>query len=209
VAINRLAVTLTTQEAITEPYLYSFAFDDDNDRSDGPVAIVSSTTIPNGVVGGSFTVLVQYQNGQYSAYRRTALANGGERLDRALQAFVTVPTSPTGRTLSFTLDLDARTVSGERLFDPAATELNTNFITTTERRLDPNDNRRKSFDAFGPGQPAAYTTFEIGPASRYTYTNSTSVGEPANDVDNPDFSSLIKVKQLDITNFTIDVRRSN
>ena len=204
-APNRLTINLQTQQPINNSYLYAFAFDDDDVSGDGPVAIVSTTTLANGVVGGSFTVLVTYQGGQYNVYRRTDLGNGAEQLDRASSAFVTPPSPANGSTLSFTLDLDAVTDTGVRLFNAGTQRLDVNFVTTNEIRRDPNDLRRKAFDAFGSRLASFYSTFDI--RGTRTYTNSGTVQEPANDVQTDDTNNTINLAQLDITNFTITVQR--
>lgn len=204
-APNRLTITLQTQQPINNSYLYAFAFDDDDVSGDGPVAIVSTTSLANGVVGGSFSVLVLYQGGQYNVYRRTDLGNGAEQLDRASGAFVTPPGPASGSTLTFTLNLDAVTDSGVRLFRVGTQRLDVNFVTTNEIRRDPNDLRRKAFDAFGSRLASFYSTFDIR-GSR-TYTNAQTVQEPANDVQTDDTNNTINLAQLDITNFTITVQR--
>jgi hypothetical protein len=209
-APNRMTVTMRVQQPVTRNYLYSFAFDDNNNASDGPVAIIGPTTIANGVVAGSFTVLVQYEAGQYVAYRRTAGPNGTETLDRASAAFVTQPTPVTRDTFAFTLDLDAVTDSGAPLFTLSGSpqRLDVNFITANERRRDPNDNTRKAFDAFGPRAAGAYGTFTVGPLGTFRYTNADNVQEPTNDVQTDDTSGLIDLEQLDITDFSIVVERT-
>jgi hypothetical protein len=208
-APDRLAVSMTLQQNVNPRYYYSFAFDDDNNSNDGPAAIVGTTPLANGVVGGSFTVLVQYRGGQFTVYRRTLLAAGTESLDRAVNPFVTAPVPATGNTISFVLDLNATTVSGARLFNANATSLDTNFVTTDDRRLNPTDNRPKNFDALAP-QPFIsnqYTTFRIG--GNQTFTNRSDVGEPSGDVKAQDTTGQVNLNQLDIIDFQITVQRNN
>jgi len=213
-APNRLSVVFRTPAngpINNSGYIYSFAFDDDDNSSDGPVAIVGPTTVPNGVVAGSFTVLVEYQGGQYNVYRRTALANGTETLDPAPGAFVTQPSPASGNTLNFTLNLDATTSSGARLFRAGAQRLDINFVTANERRRDPNDNLRKAVDTFGDGRLSlssggAYVTLDI--RSTRTYNDTSIVGEPSGDVRTDDTSGTINLPSLDITDFAISVLRS-
>lgn len=198
---------MTTTAAINDAYIYSFAFDDDGNSATGPAAVVSSTSLTNGVVGGQFTVLVTYQAGQFTVFRRTDLGNGNERLDRASNPFVTPPSPPGGsRTLTFTLDLDALTDSGARLFSAALQQLDVNFVTTNEIRRDPNDARRKAFDAFGPRLANFFITIDI--RGTQTYTDASTVQEPANDVETDDTNNTINLNQLDIADFTIRVQRS-
>ncbi|MBV9865208.1 MAG: hypothetical protein JO316_07640 [Abitibacteriaceae bacterium] len=205
-AHNRLVVTMTTQQPINDAYIYDFAFDDDNISSTGPAAIVGFTNLTNGVVGGSFTVLVQYRGGQYTVYRRTATSATTETLDRASRAFVVAPTpAGGGNTLSFTLDLDALTDSGARLFKANTQYLDTNFVTTNTILRDPNDFTRKAYDAFGPQLPNFYNTFDI--RANRTYTNAQTVQEPANDVLSDDPTGSINLAQLDIVDFTLTIQR--
>jgi len=206
-APNRLSVVMTTRAPINNNgAVYSFAFDDDDNSSDGPVAIVTSTTVPNGVVAGSFTVLVQYEGGQYTVFRRTEGAGGTETLDRASRAFVTQPQPAAGSTLAFTLDLDATTDSGARLFRAGVQRLDINFVTANERRRDPNDNLRKAFDAFGNRSAGAFATFDV--RSSRTYRDADTVQEPTGDVQTDDTSNAINLQALDISDFTITILRS-
>lgn len=213
---NRLIVNMTTQQPINDSYFYDFAFDDDNISATGPGAIQTSTNLTNGVVGGSFTVLVQYRGGQYIVYRRTSTGPDSETLDRASTAFVVPPTpAGGGTTLSFTLNLDAKTDSGAYLFRHqlnasgtqtlAANYLDTNFVTTSTILRDPNDVTRKAFDAFGYLSASTYQTFDI--RANRTYTNADTVQEPANDVRTNDPTNTINIAALDIVDFSFSVQR--
>ena len=213
---NRLTVNMTLQQAISPTFYYDFAFDDDNDRSDGPAAIIGTTPLANGVVGGSFSVLVQCRGNNFQVFRRRLLANGQETLEPASRAFVVAPTAR-GNTISFTLNLDATvdnaadpSTPADRLFDADVTELDVNFVTTSEVIRDPNNLLLKPYDALGEVPRAAnlYATFPV--SSTRTFRNVERVREPANDVEagNSNISTQ-QLASLDITDFTIDVRRSN
>lgn len=213
---NRLTVNMTTQQALTPSFFYNFAFDDNGNAGDGPAAIVGTTQLANGVVGGSFTVLVQYRGGQFLVFRRRDLGNGQETLERATNAFIGVPTAG-GTTINFTLDLDATVdnsanppTAADRLFVAGVPRLDVNFVTTSERNNDPNNLLLKPYDALAelPGAANQYQTFDI--STTRTIRNIETVREPTNDV-NPGNSNLTanQLASLDITNFTIDVRRSN
>lgn len=215
-AHDRLIITLTTRQPINDSYFYDFAFDDDNISATGPGAITTFTNLTNGVVGGSFKVLVQYRGGQYIVYRRTSTGSNSETLDRASTAFVVPPTPAGGSTtLRFTLNLDAKTDSGAYLFRHqlnasgtqtlAANYLDTNFVTTSTILRDPNDATRKAFDAFGTLSPSTYQTFDI--RANRTYTNADTVQEPANDVFSNDPTNSINVGSLDIVDFSFAVQR--
>lgn len=210
-APNRLTVQMRLQSPVNNSYLYAFAFDDDDVSADGPTAIVGAAAVPNnGIVAGSFTVLVVYEAGTYTVYRRTDLGGGAETLDRASRAFVTTPSPVFGDTIQFTLDLDAVTDSGVRLFRADARKLDVNFVTTNERRRVVGVSPRIAYDALGANSASSYGTFEILGASSYNYTNaSTGVNEPTNDVYNEDTTGTIDPKALDITDFSISILRSS
>jgi hypothetical protein len=210
-AANRLRVSVQLQQPVNPSYFYAFAFDDDDDSSDGPGALTGTSIIANGVVGGSFTVLVLYNQGQFNAYRRS-FSNGAESLIPIVGAFVTTPTV-SGQTISFVLNLDARNADGLYLFRHstgggtptlAVRDLDTNFITTNERRLDPNDSRPKAFDAFRTS-PNSYIPLAIDQTIDYTNRN---IGEPTSDVFSNDTSNTVNEAQLDLTDVNIRVERS-
>lgn len=209
-ANNRLAVTLRLKEPVNPQYLYSFAFDDDDEPTDGPVALVGSNTAPNGAVGGSFTVLVQYRSGRFTAFRRGG-SSGSETLQVAPNAFVVAPTVSVDR-LSFTLNLDATLPDGSRLFRSPQTagipdSLDFNFITTDRPRIDPNDLRPSTFDALGRLTGGRF--FELDIRTPRNETNaSLRINEPINDVVNLDTTGRVDSDQLDIADFAIRIERS-
>lgn len=213
---NRITVKMTLQQTITPTFYYDFAFDDDGDAGDGPAAIIGTTTLTNGVVGGSFRVLVQYRGGQFLVFRRTDLGNGQETLERASNAFVGNPVAA-GNTFNFTLDLDATVdnaanppTAADRLFAANVTQLDVNFVTTSEVIRDPNNLLLKPFDALGevPRAPNLYEPLPV--STTRTFRNVDTVRESANDAEpgNTNISAQ-QLASLDITDFTIDVRRSN
>jgi len=202
-ALNRLTITMQVQAPVTRPYIYAFAFDDDDVSNDGPGAIVSSTTQTNGIVGGSFSVLVFFQGGQFIVYRRTDLGNGAEQLDRASSAFVTSP-SRNGNTFTFSLNLDALTDSGVRLFKAGTQDLDYNFISTDEIRRDPNNSLPKTYDALGLRASNTYNTIDIQSTNTVSGTDAGGV----NDVVTDDTTGAIDISQLNITTYTIAVQRS-
>ena len=210
-ANNRLAVTVVFKKAINPLYLYSFAFDDDDQPADGPVTLVGPNTAPNGAVGGSFTVLVQLRSGRFTVFRRTGTGRN-EQLQQVPNAFVVAPTT-TGRTLSFTLNLDATLPDGTRLFRSPQTNgipnsLDINFITIDRPRIDPNDLRLPAYDSLY-ADPRGARFFELDIRTPRNETNSSlRINEPANDVVNLDTSGRIDSDQLDIVDFSIRVERS-
>ena len=214
-AINRMAVSMTLQNNVRSDYFYAFAFDDDGNNATGPVPILRETSFANGVVGGDFTVLVTYFGGQFTVYRRTRVGNG-EDLTRVPNPFAIPPTSPLNtRTLNFTLNLDATyddNGTERRLFrnaggDSLPDSLEINFVTTSERRRDPNDQRLKTFDAFYTFSSGTY--FRLTSLGSRTVDNQTSgVRESAEDVFQGDDARNVNEGQLDITDFRITIQRS-
>ncbi len=212
-ARNRLTVTATYQQPINNLYHYAFAFDDDDQPGDGPVAIVAATTFANGIVGGSFRVIVIYNGGRFLVFRRTDQGNGTERLEPASRVFVVPPATPfTGNTISFTLDLDATIdtagtpTEADRLFRAGAQELNVNFVSTDRIERPMTTERPKAYDAFFPGAASQHYTIPIN--ATQTFTNQQTVQEPTDDVViglNPiNFNDA----PLDLSNFTIRIERS-
>ncbi len=214
-AVNRMTVSMTLQQPVNPAYFYDFAFDDNGVESDGPVALVGSSSLTNGVVGGSFGVLVECLGGsRFNVYRRTRVGNG-ENLQLVPNAFVTQPALVTGTTIIFTLNLDATytdSATGQvmRLFrSPSGgfpTALDVNFVTSDEQRRDPNNNLPKTFDAFFDRASSRYLT--IHSLGTQTITNADTVQEPANDVTTADTTGRVNVAQLDIVDFQIDIVRS-
>lgn len=207
---NRLAVRVDFKKAVNPNFLYSFAFDDDDDATDGPVTLVGPRVAPNGAVGGEFTVLVQLKNGQFIVFRRTG-SGRTEQLQPVPQAFVIAPVR-SGQTLSFTLNLDATLPDGTRLFRSPETNgipnsLDINFIAIDRPRIDPNNLLPPAYDSLGPA--ASASDFELDIRTPRNETNSSlGINEPANDVINPDTSGRVDSDQLDIVDFGIRVERS-
>jgi hypothetical protein len=211
-ALNRLEVSMRLQQPVNPAYFYSFAFDDDGNSATGPVAITGATSLQNGIVGGDFTVLVEFAAGQFNVFRR-ARGGNGEVLTRAPSAFVTAPPSPINSTeIRFTLNLDATLPDGSRLFRGSSNSipdaLDINFVTSDERRRDTNDLRLKTFDAFFARRSSSYFTLR-GLSTRSEDNNTSGVREPANDVFSGDTTRNVNVAQLDITDFRIAIQRNS
>ena len=88
------------------------------------------------------------------------------------------------------------------------TRLDLNFVTTSEIIRDPSNLSLKPFDSLGeiPGTAGSYATFDV--ASTRSYRNADTVREPTGDAD-PGSSGITaaQLAQLDITDFSIEVRR--
>lgn len=213
-ANNILLVSIAVAGQINPAYYYDFAFDDDEDPSDGPVAIAGNqSTLSNGVTGGSFTVLVRYAQGQFIAYRRSLNADGSENRAQVPGAF-TVPPSAVqgGKTISFALNLDAKLPDGTRLFrgsdNGIPRQLDVNFITTDQINIDPNNNRINTFDALGPRTGGSWLNLTSTNQPKIVL-NSDRNTEPAGDVTN--FSGLDSnnINSLDLTDFRIEIQRNS
>ena len=213
-ANNILRVSIAVAGQINPTYYYDFAFDDDETRSTGPVALArSQSTFANGVTGGTFTVLVRYNLGQFIAYRRSLNADNSENLVRYPNAF-TIPPSvdQTGKTLSFALNLDATLPDGSRLFrgsdNGIPRQLRVNFITTDAVNNDPNDNRSNTFDALGNRTGGKWLPLTNTNLPKLV-TNGSILPEPAGDVTN--FSNLDSndINSLDLTDYRIEIQRNS
>lgn len=215
-AVNRMTVSMRLQQPINRAYFYDFAFDDDGDETDGPAALIGSSSLTNGVVGGSFTVLVECLGGsRFNVYRRTQ-SGAGEDLQLVPNAFVVQPSVQSGTTITFTLNLDAtytdRASGSEmRLFRSSSggfpNALDINFVTSNEQRRDPNNNLPKTFDAFFFRGASRYLTLRN--LASDNITNASTVAEPANDVTTIDTSDRVERERLDIVDFNINIRRSS
>ena len=209
---------------VNPQFYYAFAFDDDGDSSDGPGAIISRAFSPNDIVGGSFTVLVIYHAGQFTAYRRTG-RDATETLNRATRAFIADPSGRLpfvqGSTISFALNFDATLDDGTtRLFQGVGGALpdllQFNFVTTDEQRRDPNNELSKTFDALGNRLSSVFATINIRTTQTFNNTGNgatnAGVNEPTGDVFPGAGSNNLTpetLDALDISNFTIGVQRNN
>ncbi len=213
-ANNILSVSIAVSGVVNPAYIYDFAFDDDEDRTDGPVALAgSNSTYANGVTGGSFTILVRYTAGQFIAYRRTINSDNSETLVRVPSAFTIPPTVVQGdKTISFALNLDATLPDGTRLFrgsdNGIPRQLDVNFVTTNQINIDPNNNRINTFDALGNRTGGSWLTITNTNQPKIV-TNSQTLTEPTGDVTN--FSNLdsTAINSLDLTDFRIEIQRNS
>jgi len=109
-ASNRFQTVVSFAGTPNPNYYYAVAFDDTGNSNTGPVAIDGVTPIPNGVVGGSFRLLVLYHQNQFRVfYRSTPIDQTTEREIPSTNLFDTGLSpqfSPTG--LNVTINLDAQ-----------------------------------------------------------------------------------------------------
>jgi len=146
----------------------------------GPFSQVttSGTLTANGANDPSTSPIpgVALRCGELAAGNQASLT---EEMDTAavflFPPFISVPPAPGGRTLSFTLDLDA--------VQPGVQRLQANFITTNQIIIDPNNVGNKVYDALGPlGNNYLSLTLNVP----YVYTNDLApVPEEEGDCEEP------------------------
>ena len=213
VAPNRLTVTLTTRENLNADYYYGVAFDDNPNDGDGPRAIEGNTPIANGVMGGSFRLLVLYRRNVFEIWRRTDPTDPATERQILTSPFIGVPRA-SGNSIQFTLDLDARQPNGNFFFahdangQLAPDRLDINFATTNIILRNANDNRIKPVDAF--------ETAAIGiPISDFDIraTRTTDIPDDPRDIRPGVDASFttgpnqVNFGQLDVTNLRLQVER--
>lgn len=193
-ASNRFQTVVSFAGAPNTNYYYAVAFDDTGNSNTGPVAIDGNTPILNGVVGGSFRLLVLYHQNQFQVfYRSTPSDTTTEReITGATNLFDTglVPQlNTTGQNLNVAINLDARLPDNSFIFQRAigsttsppsiaANSLNINVIATNViLRGGSNTNLRKPVDALGLQTLSTPVQILIIP----TRTTSVSDGSPGDE----------------------------
>jgi hypothetical protein len=222
---NRLEVTLNIQGNLAPNAFYAVAFDDDTTRR-GPIAITGGSSandavVPlNGVVGGSFRVLVLYNNNNFTVFRRPDPNSPNvEIIERASTPFVGgLAPRATTNAINFTLNLDARAGDGSFYFPHdqngvlTTTVLNLNAFATTRPFINSRDLRIKPVDALGQQTTSTPERFIIGGTRRATINdffgenNDRNPYDPSfNQTTDPDF---VPFRQLDISSLDLNVIRS-
>ncbi len=222
-ASNRFATTLQLVGALNPNYYYGVAFDDAGGNGSGPQAILGNTPIPNGVVGGTFRLLVLYHANRFQVfYRSTPSDESTEReISGSNGLFVFTPRA-TQNGLDFTIDLDARLPDNTTFIFPRglnATSLATdrfdiNAITTNTILRDAQDNRIKPVDALGAQQVATPVEIQIGATRTTSVQDATGATNDQNLGVDPSFSNpaertFVPFDRIDIAGLQIGITRSN
>ena len=219
-ASNRFATTLSLAGTLNPNYYYGVAFDDTGIDGVGPVAIVGNTPIQNGVVGGSFRLLVLYHLNRFQVFYRSTPSD--TRTEREISGssglFVFTPRATTTG-LEFTIDLDARLPAPDNstfIFPrgTTATSLATNrfninaVATNTIIRGGTNEaNLIKPVDALGAQQVATPYSVQIGGTITTSISDVTGAASDENfGVDS--FYSNVPFSSIDISGLQIGITRS-
>lgn len=114
-AINRFQTTLSLAGTLNPNYYYAIAFDDAGGDGVGPVAVDGNTPILNGVMGGTFRLLVLYHQNTFRVfYRSTPNGAATESEISGLTNLFNTGRSPiaTQNGIDLTINLDAQFISG-------------------------------------------------------------------------------------------------
>ncbi len=219
---NRFETTLSLVGTLNPNYYYGVAFDDTG-AGVGPAALLGNTPIQNGVVGGTFRLLILYHLGNFQVfYRSTPSDAATEReISGSNGLFVFTPRATTNG-LDFTVDLDAQLPGSTTYIFPrnaAGTAIGTdrfdlNAVTTNTINRDPADNRVKPVDALGPAQVATPVQIQIGATRTTSVSDATGATNDENFGVDPSFSnpasnSYVPFDSIDISGLQIGITRSN
>lgn len=224
-ASNRFQTTLTLAGTLNPNYYYGVAFDDAGGDGIGPVAIIGNTPIRNGVVGGTFRLLVLYHQNQFRVfYRPTPSDTASEREISGSNGLFVITPRATRNGLEFTLDLDARLPDNTTFIFPRAAngtsiasdyfDLNVVTTNTIIRASDKNDNRIKPVDALGAQQVASPVKIQIGATRTTSVQDFTGAQIDENFGVDPSFTSqsssaYVPFSSIDIAGLQIGITRSN
>lgn len=237
-AINRFQTTLSLAGTLNPNYYYAIGFDDAGGDGAGPVAVDGTTPIRNGVMGGTFRVLVLYHQNTFRVFYRSTPNSAATESDvtgvtnlfnTGLAPHVTQNGSGVANGLDVTINLDAQftggtnngsylfpRVSGSQASPPplASTSLDINVAATNTSLLGDSDTGlRKPVDALGFQTLSTPVEIQI-PAQVSTRT--TSVLDETGDENlgvsdtfsNPANPSYVPFANIDITNLQIGIVRS-
>ncbi len=211
-APNRLTVTLTTRQNLNADYYYGVAFDDNGNIGDGPRGIEGVTSIPNGVVGGNFRLLVLYRRNNFEVWRRGNPSDPATEERLLTSPFIGTPRA-TANSVNFTLDLDAK-VDDSRFFfahngagNLTADRFDINFVTTNTILREPTSGDIiKPVDAYGQRTVSTSFDFQIQAARRAEIRDDFS-DDSEKDIDiSPSFNN-VNFGQLNVTRLFLEVAR--
>jgi hypothetical protein len=226
-ATNRFQTTLTLAGTLNPAYYYAIAFDDTGDSSRGPVAIDGNTPILNGVMGGSFRLLVLYHQNAFRVFYRPTPNSAGseEEILGATNLFNTgqVPHVTTNG-IDVTINLDAQFTSGPMtgtyIFPHAADAAGTQRMvansfdlnvaaTNTVLRGGSSNNLIKPVDAFGA--QTLSTPVKIQDLSTHTTSVSDAIADENLGVDttysDTNSRNYVPFQNIDVTSLQIGITR--
>lgn len=223
-AINRFQTTLSLAGTLNRDYYYGVAFDDAGGDGTGPVAVDGNTPILNGVMGGTFRLLVLYHQNTFRVFYRSTTndASSEREITGSTNLFNTgqVPRA-TQNGLDFTINLDAQLPDNTTyIFPHAADASGTQRVvansfdlnvaaTNTVLRGGSSNNLIKPVDALG-GQTLS-TPVEIQiPATRTTSVSDATADENLGvDTTYSDTNSrnYVPFQNIDVTSLQIGITR--
>ncbi len=224
-AINRFQTTLSLAGKLNPDYYYAIAYDDAGGDGVGPVAVDGNTPILNGVMGGTFRLLVLYHQNTFRVfYRPTSNSAASEReISGTTNLFNTglVPRA-TSNGLDVTINLDAQLADGSFIFprlsgsqtSPPALQ-STSFdinvaATNVVLRGGSSNNLIKPVDALGAQTLSTPVEIQI-PSTRTTSVSDATADENLgvdstySDSNSPNF---VPFPSIDVTNLQIGINRS-
>jgi len=223
---NRFQTVVSFAGTPNSNYYYAVAFDDSGTNSAGPIAIDGNTPILNGVMGGTFRLLVLYHQNQFQVfYRSTPTDTTTEReITGATNLFDTglsPQLSPTG--LNVAINLDAQLPDKSFIFQRAigsttsppsiaANSLNINVVATNViLRGGPNTNLIKPVDALGPQMLSTPAQIQI-PTTRTTTVSNEPIGDENVGVSSTYVTqsdpNYVNFSTIDISNVQIAITRT-
>lgn len=229
-AINRFQTVVSLAGKLNTNYYYAVAFDDTGTNSRGPVAIDGNTPILNGVMGGTFRLLVLYHQNTFRVfYRPTPSSAASEQEILGATNLFNTGQAPraTDTGIDVTINLDAQFQSGTHkgtyVFPRAigstppsiaADSLNINVAATNTNNLNltlgSNNNPIKPVDALGDqtlSTPVKIPIFSPRTTSFSDATGDENLGvEPT--FTTPDSPNFVPFQDIDITNVQIGIVRS-
>jgi len=224
-ASNRFQTVVSLAGTPNPDYYYAVAFDDTGTNSAGPVAIDGNTPIRNGVMGGTFRLLILLHGGVFQAYYRSIPSDQTteQPISDTTNLFNTgfVP-RVTANGFDVTINLDAQLTNGTFIFlrDGAlhtsppsinANSFNINVAATNTILVGgSNTNLIKPVDALG--QQTLSTPVQIQIPTTRTTSVSDATGDENLGVDttytNQNSSNFVPFANIDITNVQIAITRA-
>ena len=210
---TQLIITMTVAGKINPSYVYFILFNPvaQANQTTGPIPVVG---IPwgNGFATGQFTAFLRYDPSQpNSGYGMYQVVPGTNLLQfsplAAPTQFTPVATEPNQNQLQFQIPLSAIPTNGV-----TASNLQINFLTTDRIVTNPNDPGTKHIDALGDTRLSSQiNSFITVPTSTTGLFNNSSALEPSGDVMlvGSGVSTGDEIQDLDITDWSIEVRASN
>lgn len=229
IAVNRFQTTLSLAGTLNPAYYYAIGYDDAGGDGVGPVAVDGNTPILNGVMGGTFRVLVLYHQNVFQVfYRSTPNSAASEREISGLTNLFNTGRAPraTQNGIDLTINLDAQFTSGtnkgtyvfprqtgSQTSPPAlqATSFDINVAATnTVLRGGSSNNLIKPVDALGAQTLSTPVQIQI-PATRTTSVSDATADENLGvDSTYSDSNSrnFVPFQNIDVTNLQIGIVRS-